>query len=159
MVVGVVGMGRAEQVLDRRVVLGLLVGVANQQADGATGGLALEHAGEDFHLIGFLALSGVAAGTRLAPIQIALQVGLRQFDTRRATVDNGHQGRAMAFAGGGNSKQLAVGIARHAECSAGLKRGAGSIPVPAARSTPARDSRSRFQRGSPLEPPAKRPIL
>jgi hypothetical protein len=37
-------MGRAEQVLDRRIVLGLLVGVADQQADGGAGGLAFEHA-------------------------------------------------------------------------------------------------------------------
>jgi hypothetical protein len=42
-VVGVVGVGRAEQVLDRRVVLGLLVGVANQQADRGAGGAAFEY--------------------------------------------------------------------------------------------------------------------
>src|SRR5690606_24413072 len=100
-VVGVVGVGRAEQVLDGRVVLGLLVGVADQEADRATGGLALEHAGEDFHLVRFLALGGVAAGARLAAIQVALQVVGRQLQPRRAAIDNSHQGRAMALAGGG----------------------------------------------------------
>ncbi|MNC29542.1 hypothetical protein D3C75_777900 [compost metagenome] len=113
-VVGVVGVGRAEQILDRRVVLGLLVGVADQQADRATGGAAFEHAGEDFHLVGFLALGGVAAGAGLAAVQVTLQILQGYLQPRRAAIDNGDQRRAMAFARGGDSEQLAVGIAGHA---------------------------------------------
>jgi hypothetical protein len=106
-------VGRAEQVLDRRVVLGLLVGVADQQADRAAGGAAFEHAGEDFHLVGFLALGGVPAGAGLAPVEVVLQVGQGNFQARRASIDNGDQRRTMAFASGGDSEQLAVGIAGH----------------------------------------------
>ncbi|MNF52088.1 hypothetical protein D3C84_334280 [compost metagenome] len=113
--VGVVGVGRAEQVLDRRVVLGLLVGIADQQADGAAGGLALEHPGEDFHHIVFLTLGGVAAGARLAPVEVALHVLQRQLQARRATIDDGDQRRAMAFASAGDGEQLAVGIAGHVQ--------------------------------------------
>ncbi|MNM58935.1 hypothetical protein D3C81_701780 [compost metagenome] len=107
-------MGRAEQVLDRRVVLGLLVGVADQQADGATGGATFEHAGEDFDFVGFLALGGVAAGAGLAAVQVTLQILQGYLQPRRAAIDNGDQRRAMAFARGGDSEQLAVGIAGHA---------------------------------------------
>ncbi len=117
MVIAVVGVSRAEQVLDRRIVLGLLIGVADQQADGTAGGLAFEHPGEDLDLVGFLALGGVAAGARLAPVQVTLQVLQRQFQARRAAVDNGDQRRTMAFARGGDSEQLAVGIAGHAGSS------------------------------------------
>src|SRR5690606_31160236 len=111
--VGVVGMGRTEQILDRRVVLGLLVGVADQQADGATGGPAFEYAGENLHLVGFLTLGGMAAGARLAAVEVTLQVFQGNLDTGWATVDYGDQRRAMAFASGGDGEQLAVGIAGH----------------------------------------------
>ncbi|MNZ52926.1 hypothetical protein D3C78_707900 [compost metagenome] len=111
-------MGRAEQVFDRRVVFGLLVGVANQQADGATGGTALENPGKDFDFIGFLTLGGVPAGAGLAPVEVVLQVGQGNFQARRTAVDNGDQRRTMAFASGGDSEQLAVGIAGHAGRSA-----------------------------------------
>lgn len=111
--VGVVGVGRAEQVLDGRVVLGLLVSVANQQADRAARGTAFEHAREDFHLVGFLTLRGVPAGAGLAPVEVVLQVGQGNLQARWASIDNGDQRRAMAFASGGDSEQLAVGIAGH----------------------------------------------
>src|SRR5690606_15663469 len=84
-----------------------------QQANRAAGGLAFEHAGEDFDFIRFLALGGMTAGTRLAAIQVALQILQRQLQPRRAAVDNSHQGRAMALASGGNGKQRAEGIAGH----------------------------------------------
>ena len=113
-VVGVVGMGRAEQVLDRRVVLGLLVGVADQQADRRAGGLALEHPGKNLHLVGFLALGGVPAGAGLAPVEVALQVPGGQFQPRGAPIDDGDQRRAVAFACGGDGEELAVGVAGHA---------------------------------------------
>ncbi|RMR61225.1 hypothetical protein ALP83_00869 [Pseudomonas syringae pv. actinidiae] len=113
-VVGVIGMGWTEQVLDGRVVLGLLVSVADQQAYGGTGGFALEDAGEDLDLIGLLTLRGMAAGARLAPVQIALQVLQVQLQPRRAAVDDSDQRRAVAFAGGGDSEQLAESVAGHA---------------------------------------------
>src|SRR5690606_33830451 len=64
-VVGVILVGRTEQVLDGRVVLGLLVGIADQQTDRAAGGASLELAGEDLDLVRLLTLGGVSAGARL----------------------------------------------------------------------------------------------
>jgi uncharacterized membrane protein len=80
----------------------------------ATRGATFEHAGEDFDFVGLLALGGVAAGAGLAAIQVALQIFQGNLQARRAAVDNGDQRRTMAFASGGDSEQLAVGIAGHA---------------------------------------------
>ncbi|RML36909.1 Alpha/beta hydrolase protein [Pseudomonas syringae pv. atrofaciens] len=113
-VIGVIGVGRAEQVLDRRIVFGFLIGVADQQADGGAGGLALEDTRENLDLIGLLTLRGVAAGARLTPVQVALQVLQVQLQPRRAAVDDSDQRRTVAFAGGGDSEQLAESVAGHA---------------------------------------------
>ncbi|RMV62333.1 Alpha/beta hydrolase protein [Pseudomonas syringae pv. pisi] len=113
-VIGVIGVGRAEQVFDRRIVLGFLIGVADQQADGGAGGLALEDPRENLDFIGLLTLRGVAAGARLAPVKVALQVLQVQFQPGRAAVDDSDQRRAVAFAGGGDSEQLAESVAGHA---------------------------------------------
>ena len=107
-------MRRAKQVLNCRVVLGLLIRIADQQADGATRGLAFEHTGEDLDFIGLLALRGVAARAGLAAIQIELQVFQRELKPWRAAVNDSDQCRAVAFTSSGNSEQLAVGIAGHA---------------------------------------------
>ena len=45
---------------DVAVILAALVLVADQQGDRGAGGLALEHAGKDFHRIRFAALGDVA---------------------------------------------------------------------------------------------------
>ena len=113
MVVGVVGVGRAEQILDRRVVLGLLICIANQQTNRATGSYAFKHPGQDLDLIGLLTLGGVAAGTGLAAIQITLQVFARQRQARRAAINNGDQRRAVAFAGRGNGEEGTERVSRH----------------------------------------------
>src|SRR5690606_19373709 len=103
-VVGVIRVGRTEQVLDGRVVLGLLVGIADQQTDRAAGGAPLEHAGEDLDLVRLLTLGGVSAGARLAPVQILLQIRCRQLQPRGAAIDDGNQRRPMALASGSNGK-------------------------------------------------------
>ena len=53
---------------------------------------------------------------------VVLQVGEGNFQARWAPVDNGDQRRAVAFASGGDSEQLAVGIAGHAGRSAKISR-------------------------------------
>ena len=113
MVVGVIGVGRTEQILDRRVVLGLLIGVANQQANRAAGRHPFKHPGQDLDLIGFLTLGGVAAGAGLAAIQITPQVFARQRQAGRAAIHNGDQSRAVAFASRGNSEESTKRVSRH----------------------------------------------
>ena len=77
-VIGVICMRRSEQVLDGRVVLGFLIGITDQQTNRAAGGHTFKHAGQNLHLIRFLALGGMPASTRLAAIQVALQILARQ---------------------------------------------------------------------------------
>ncbi len=106
-------MARAEGLDDVAVVLAALVGVADQQADGRAGGLALEHAGQDLDKVFFLALRDVARSAGLAAVEIGLDVLGRQRHARRAAVDDGTDGRAVRLAEGGDGKQQAQGIARH----------------------------------------------
>jgi hypothetical protein len=56
----------------------------------------------------------MTAGPRLAAVEVTLQVFQRQLDAGRAAVNDGNQRRTVAFAGSGDSEQLAVGIAGHA---------------------------------------------
>src|SRR5690606_32950755 len=89
--VGVVGVTGAEAILDLVVVARALVLVFDQQPDGRTGGAALEHPGQDAHLIGFLALAGVARGAGAPSLDIRLQVGFIQRQPRRTAVDDAAQ--------------------------------------------------------------------
>ncbi len=161
--VGVVGMAGAEGVQDVAVVLAALVGVADEQGDGRAGGLALEHAGEDFHLIGFLPLRHMATGAGAAAVEIGLDVGLAQRHARRTAVDHATDGRAMGFAEGGDCKQQAEGVAGHGwtfrvegEGRALARLGAACRAPRQSRrcSSPARGRRGGRQR--PPRPPARR---
>ena len=67
-------MSRPEAVHDLRVVLGTLIGVANEHTDGCAGGFALENTGENLHLVRLPPLGGMARGTGFTPIQIVLQI-------------------------------------------------------------------------------------
>ena len=75
MPISVIGVAGAELAGDVAVILTALVGIADQQRDGGTGGFAFEYAGEDFHFVGFAALGNVAAGTGLAAVEVVLDVG------------------------------------------------------------------------------------
>src|SRR5690606_26764733 len=88
-VVGVIRVGRTEQVLDGRVVLGLLDGVEKQQIDRLVSDAPLVYAGEDLDFVWLLTLGGVAAGARLAPVQTLLRVRCPQLQFRGAATDGG----------------------------------------------------------------------
>ena len=117
LVVGDVRVAGPELVLDVRIILAALVGVADQQRNRAARGLALEHAGENLHPVGLAPLRGVAALAGPAPIQVGLDVGFREFQPRRATVHDGRQRRAVRLAGGGDAKDLPEGGARQGRLS------------------------------------------
>ena len=116
LVIGVVGVAGSEQILDLGVVLGALIGVLDEQPDGGARGLALEHPGEDLHLVRLAALSGVAGRTGLAPVQIPLQIVFAYLQPRRAAVDHGAQRQTVALAESGDPKELAETVPCH-ECS------------------------------------------
>ena len=111
----IVGMARAKALGNVRVVLATLVGIADQQRNRRTRGLAFVDAGEDFHRIGFVALGHELAGAGAAAVQIVLDVCLAQLHARRATVNHTADGRAVGFTKIGNRENCAKGIAAHGQ--------------------------------------------
>ncbi len=111
--VGIVRVAGPELGRDVAVVLGTLILVLDHQTDGRAGRLALVDAGDDPHLIGFLALGGVARLAGLAPVEPALKVGLAQGNQRGHAVHHAADLRPVAFAPGGEAEGLAEGITRH----------------------------------------------
>src|SRR5690606_32048503 len=109
--VAVIGVGGAKLILDLGVVLGALVGILDDHANGRAGGPALEHPGEDLHLVRLPALGGVAGLPGLAAIEVQLQIRLTQFEARGAAVDDATEGKAMALAKGGHREEFSKGVA------------------------------------------------
>ena len=112
-------MAGAELVLDLAVVLGPRVDVLDLERDRRAGGHLLaarlvgEHAGEDAHLVGLLALGGVARLAGLPLVEIGLDVGDLELDAGRAAVDHAADRRPVAFAPGGDAEQMAEAVVRH----------------------------------------------
>ena len=68
LIVGVVCVTGAKGLQDVAVVLAALVGVLNQQRNRGAGGLTFVHTRQDLHLVGFVALRHMAAGTGAATV-------------------------------------------------------------------------------------------
>ena len=68
MVVGIVGMTRAEGLQNAAVILTALIGIANQECDRRSGCFALEYTRQNFDPVLFFALGYMARGTWLAAI-------------------------------------------------------------------------------------------
>ena len=103
-------MARPEFILDRRIIPGPLVFVFNQQAYGRARCPALKHSGQDPDLIGLPALGDMTGLARFAPVQVALQISLTQFHSRRAAVNNAQVPVAVAFPTARYRKQLSDSI-------------------------------------------------
>src|SRR5688500_3854332 len=106
LLVGVIGVAGPETILDLLVVVRALIGVLDQHADGRAGGAALEHAGQDLHLVRLLALTGVTRGASAPPFQFRLNIRLRQLQPRRTAVDDAAERRPVAFAEAGDGEEL-----------------------------------------------------
>jgi len=59
--------------------------------------LAFKHTGQNFHRIGFFALGDETRCAGFALIEEGLNIGLRQWDTRRAAINDTANGRAVTF--------------------------------------------------------------
>ena len=97
-------MGWTELVLDLAVILGALVRILDQQANGGTGGEPLENPGQDFHLVTFATLGGEAGSAGFAAIQVTLDVRLGQRHSRGTAINNAAEGRPVAFAKAGDGE-------------------------------------------------------
>ena len=104
MVIGVIGVARAELLGNAAVVLAARVGVADQQRDGRPGSQPQIDASEDFHRIVLMALRGVPGLAGGAARQIGAELLGRNGDARRTAVDYAADGRTMAFAEGAYRK-------------------------------------------------------
>ena len=83
----------------------MLIGVAHQKTDGATGRLTLEDAAEQFYLIVFLAGCREVALTRLAASQFTLDKEHIDFDASRHTINDTAYGRAVTLTEGGEAEK------------------------------------------------------
>jgi hypothetical protein len=81
----VIGVTRPERILDLRVILAASIDVADKKPDRRAGGPAFEHAGEDFDHVVLPPLCHVARSSRLAAVEIALNIG---FSRARARADS-----------------------------------------------------------------------
>ena len=96
--IGEVGMRRAIDVADVFVVVGVLVLVPYNKADGASGGLTLEDTREEFHLVCFLSAGGELRLTRTTAAQFLLDEVHVDGDACRKTIDYATYTRTMRFA-------------------------------------------------------------
>ena len=111
-VVGIVGVAGAVGVGNVRVVVGALVGVGDEQADGRAGSQALEQARLNVHGVGLLAGRGEVGLAGPAPVEGGLNMSGIDGHARRAAVDNHADARPVRFAKRGDAKEGAEGI-RH----------------------------------------------
>src|SRR5579872_4932514 len=103
-------MARPELRGDRRVVARALIDVVDLHRYRRAGGQALEHAGQDAHFVGFLALRGEARLAGSAAIQPGLDIHLGQGEAWRAAIDHAADSGSVAFAPGGDTEQMAEAV-------------------------------------------------
>ena len=111
--VGIVGVGRTVNVFDIGIVFALRVLVLDYETDAGAGGDACKNPREDFDYIRLLALGGVLGLAGPPAIEIALQIGFAQFESRRTTVHYSAQSNAVAFSKSGYREELSKGITSH----------------------------------------------
>src|SRR5690606_28970070 len=110
------------------IVLGSLVFVLDDQRNRRTGGLALEHAGQDLYGVGLAALRGEARLAGLAAVEAVLQILGRERNARRDAIDDAADRRPVAFAPGGEAEKFSKTVACHwpgalrVERASGLRR-------------------------------------
>src|SRR5262249_34860643 len=106
-----VGVPRPVLVLDLAVICTALIGVAEENANRRTVGLALEDAGPDFWDVLFLALRDELRLARPAAAQVGQQVCFTKRQAGGAAVDDADVAWTMTDARRGDAEQLAEGIA------------------------------------------------
>src|SRR5690554_4306408 len=70
--ISIVGMTRTESLGNVAIILGFLVGIANQQANWRTGGFAFKYPRNNFNLIRLFTLGCKFGSPRLTAVQIVL---------------------------------------------------------------------------------------
>src|SRR6266446_1606587 len=124
-IVDIVRVAGAVEIEDLGIVLGTLVDVLDRERDRRSGrnlksGLIVRHhAGEYLDLVGLAALGGEARLARAAAVEIVLDIGGLERNSRWTTVDHATNRGAVALAKGGDPEQMAEGIVGHKVSPAG----------------------------------------
>ena len=105
LLVGEVGMRGTIDVPHLLVVLAVLVGVADEEADGRARRSAFEDAAQQLHLVGFLAGRSEMALAGLATGQLALNEIHIDLDARRHAVDDATDACTVALAEAGKAEK------------------------------------------------------
>ena len=138
--VGVVGVARPEGLGNCGVIPASRVFVADQKRDRRAGGPSFEHARQNFDAVGLAALGDMSRGSGLAPVEVALDVGLGQREPGRAAVDHASDRGSVRFAERCHAVKRAEGVAGHDEAAA--REVSATIALgPEGRSAPQRSSR------------------
>jgi hypothetical protein len=98
---------------DVAVVLAAAILIADQERDRRSGSASFEYTGENFDDVRFAPLRDMTRGTGLAAIEVFLNVGLGQSQSRRAPVHDTADRGSVAFPERGDAEQLPEGIAGH----------------------------------------------
>ena len=106
-------MARPEFALDVTVVFGSLIGVLDDQADRGARRLAFENTRQDFYLIRFITLCCVAVSPGPAPIEVTLDISLRQFHPGRTAIHDAAKRPTVTFAKRCYREYSSKAIARH----------------------------------------------
>ena len=88
----------------------MLVGIADDEADGAARRVAFEDAAEQFYAVGLLAAGGDGALAGTPPVQFVLDEVHVDGDACRHAVNDTSYGLAMALAEGRQPEYIAKGI-------------------------------------------------
>ena len=73
----------------------------------------LENTGEDLYVVLFATLRSMAAFSRGAPQQLSPDLAGRNFQARRAAIDNAADGRAVTFAESADPQHVSKTVIRH----------------------------------------------
>ena len=100
LLIGEIGMRRTEQASQVLIVLGMLVRVLDNETDGTARRFPLEHATEQFHLVGFLSGSSDTALSWTPAIQFLLDEFQVDVDACRHPVNHAAYSLTVTFSEG-----------------------------------------------------------
>ena len=103
-------MGGAEDIAQVIVVAAVLVGIADDEADGRACAPSFEDAGEELHAVALLARRGQTALPWLAPVELGLDEVEVQLNACGTAVHDAADGSAMALAKGCQTEKGAEGV-------------------------------------------------
>src|SRR3546814_10337227 len=103
---------------DLVIILGARVDIVDDQTDRCARRAAFENTGQNPDRIGLPPLAGEARAARPASVEPGLYILLAEGETRRAAVDDGADGGAVAFPPGRHAEQMSEAVEAHRSSSA-----------------------------------------